>query len=1511
MRRGGKMRGEILSANSKSLQIRKIILSIIFALLTVISLCMAGCKQESGNKPVPGPVDPIDPDIPDDPENPETKKIEINDVDAVVSLADAAVSEYFTASTEAEQIAALGKYASISDEKGGKSVRFSWKGNGSVKYTLYLADNERFENAKEYVASGLENELCVYNLVPSSAYYWKVCGTFDGDESVTSHFTTESISLRCVFVDGAVNTRDIGGYAAANGSVNYGKIYRGGNLDSITTAGAGALKDDLQIKTEIDLRKDGARKNESLGLSYYKFDAGSYTDILDLAAWNALPAAARREFNAKYSAGIKNIFEILANEENYPVYIHCDNGADETGTVAFLINALLGVSESDLIRDFELSSFSAAAGARYRSALNADKTGFADSGVMKNDKTAFVAFGATIDALKTAYGATDKSLAYAVENYLTDYVGVNHTDVEKIKKIMLSSYMPSDVIYLDGERQVIEVSKPDNEINLGDTAYETVEGVYLGGNKIGDSISLIDGANLSGVYGERELTVALNTENGRKIVKVPVLVVTKYIRNAEDLTTSLRISDNGNFGYYELKNDITLDSLSNGVGKVAFDGSNGFRGIFEGKGHTITSVLGDHGLFGFVGNGAIIRNVKFDISGNVNVINKTIIADYVLGARIENVTINVATESAEFGADAGLVTSAAFNGNTVTGLIVNAKKAAVNSLFGGGKYLFDKNEFDSCFVNVKNIKELARNYVNGNYVSVYLEDASGFGGEITDVIDISVADVINVKGANIELNVGERFANTNVTKVVCNGNEIKERKFENGILYLFNDFAVFGENLGKTVINVTFEADNGIIVETKLGVVAFTDSEEVEFDETQEIFINRAENSIDLKNYAGSTVYSISVAGYYLGNDVNSLDIGDELKENKAQHGRQIMSVLLGNDGGYYTVYIPVTVVTAEISDISQLNAIMASDSTEYAIHGYYKLVADVGKSSDNLNNGNDVNWQNVDGLYGFRGTLDGNGHSITATVFQKGTFGLVGSGAVIKNLTINAYGFANGRTVLARSIRSATVENVTINIESGESTSYLTEGGVITALMSHSTLYKNVTINSKGAVDTLFGCSYWNYDKRKANTFENVNVNVKSIGGLYCLRANVADSLDPIDGVEGITVSLVRVVNDDNNVYLIGGNGAELSLGEGNADVTEISSVKLGDRDVEFDFADGKFTLIERLTVDDAGAKTFTVYGFAGDKKIIIYLSVTVSLPAEEVALDGTREVVLSDATQYAVDLGEYADGNVINATFAGADATYANGKLTLTAAFKTDTQKHGNQTLVVTLEKGGKYYAVNVKVLVVTKEITNLDELKEAVTIDESGVKYGYYRLKNSLGNSNTWINYGNVSKWNVNDGSYGFRGTFDGAGNEISAVFFSTGLFGTLGNGAVVQNVTFTHVHEVKRMILGYNMIGTTLKNVKVNVTGVGATTISTDASGLLTAIYSHSSRLINVDISSPGTDIDTLFGSCIYYSYSADYTPDVFENCTIKAKSLLGLACIDKTTKAVLPYTGVSGLTVTIG
>ena len=39
------------------------------------------------------------------------------------------------------------------------------------------------------------------------------------------------------------------------------------------------------------------------------------------------------------------------------MYFHCIGGADRTGTLAFLIEALLGVNEGDMSKDYELTSF--------------------------------------------------------------------------------------------------------------------------------------------------------------------------------------------------------------------------------------------------------------------------------------------------------------------------------------------------------------------------------------------------------------------------------------------------------------------------------------------------------------------------------------------------------------------------------------------------------------------------------------------------------------------------------------------------------------------------------------------------------------------------------------------------------------------------------------------------------------------------------------------------------------------------------------------------------------------------------------------------------------------------------------------------------------------------------------------------------------------------------------------------------------------------------------------------
>ena len=1542
------MKEKMLSGDLKNPKKCRTLAAMLFVFVMVIALtCAVACAGGGGEESVDSSASASDVIVPDDSEDPgdsedsseiKDEKIVLKEIPEAgnVKLVDDAVREYLSASDVSGQIAALPQ-VKVSKDSGALPVKLAWNGNGSVKYTIYVADNENFDNATSYVVSGFTRELDIYNLLPSTTYYWKVAGD-RFDMSDTSVFKTEDLSVRLIYAEGTSNIRDLGGWNADGSFVNYGKIYRGNQLNGygnwgnnkLTENGLKTFKDDLKIKTEIDLRtqdKDDANQTVNFvdaSLPYYKYTIGQYTDILEPSVWNALPHDGNTPVDSmenkndarrlSYATGnavrnenamrrsLKGIFEVLADERNYPVYIHCNAGADRTGTVAFLINGLLGVSEADLIRDYELTSFSKVSGLRYRSEIkNGD---FTEIGVMQNDYDNFVAFGALMNAIKNNYGAEGGTLSYAIESFLTDYVGVSHEDIESLKRIMISDYTPVETEYVVGDRQVVEAAKTANTLNLGDVEYSSVESIYVNNVSLGNSLNSIDGSKFANIYGERELTVVVNSENGKKIIKVPVFVVTKYIYTAEDLISALKITSERNYGYYELKNDITLGSFSNEA-KASFSGRNGFCGILEGNGHTVTAPLGNHGLFGYVIAGATIRNVNFAVSGGVNEAGKSVMGDYVLNSFIENVTISVSEGVPGIGVDGiGLVTTKSFKGNSVKKLSINAENAKLDSLFGFDKqYAFGGNNFTSCLINAKYVKELARQYTDGIYVPVYLEDIYGFDGEITDTVEIAVADIINVEGSNIELNVGERFKSSKVVGVESKGVKITEYKFVNGVLYLFNDRELFGDTLGETAINITFEGVNGILVKAQISVVIFTDSEEVVLEETQEIFIGREENSVDLKEFGGATVYSISCNGYYFGNDVNSLNIDSEFRANPLIHGSNTLTVLIGKDNKFYTLQIPVAVITEEIGDVVRFNELMKSDSAEYAIYGYYKLTADIGKPETAFNNGNDTNWQNVDGLYGFRGTLDGAGHSIIGTVFSRGLFGLVGKGAVIKNFTVNAYGYANGRTVLARSIRDAVVENVKINVKSGESDSYLTEGGIITALMSHSTIYRNVEINSDGKTDTLFGCSYRNYDARKANAFENVKITVKSIGGLLCLRANVADSLYTIDGVEGITVAYVRSYSDENNTALVGGL-AEFTLGNENADVTEINSITFEGREIKgFTFENGILTITENFTVSDIGAKTFVLKGKVGDKAVTVYLGATIVLPAEEVALDGGREIILADGTEYALDLGKYADSTVLSATLGGENVTYANGKLTVTDDYIANAKKHGMQTLKVTVLKDGKYYAVTVKVLVVTKAISTIDELTAAMTAGTDNVVYGYYKLTQNVGSSEAWISVANNGDWKNADGSVGFRGTLDGSGFAVDGAFGTHGLFGIIGNGAVVKNITFNvYYYQNGRQTLARSITGATIENITINIKSVYGTLDATAEGGVITGLMSHTTHYKNVTINAEGKDLDTLFGMS-YGNYKAEKA-NTFENCVVNAKSLAGLVH----SNGIIPAAGIDGLTI---
>ncbi len=390
---------------------------------------------------------------------------------------------------------------------------------------------------------------------------------------------------------------------------------------------------------------------------------------------------------------------------------------------------------------------------------------------------------------------------------------------------------------------------------------------------------------------------------------------------------------------------------------------------------------------------------------------------------------------------------------------------------------------------------------------------------------------------------------------------------------------------------------------------------------------------------------------------------------------------------------------------------------------------------------------------------------------------------------------------------------------------------------------------------------------------------------------------------MEGITVAYVRSYEDENNTALVGGS-AEFTLGDENADVTEINSIVFDGREIKsFTFENGILTITENFTVSDIGAKTFVLKGKVDDKAVTVYLGATIVLPAEKVALDGNREIILADGTEYALDLGDYTDSTVLSATLGGENVTYANGMLAISDDYKANKQKHGMQTLRVTVEKDGKYYIVTVNVLVVTKTISTIDELTAATTAGTDNVVYGYYRLTRNVGSSEAWINVANNGSWQNADGNVGFRGTLDGNDFAVDGQFATHGLFGIIGNGAVVKNITFNvYYYQNKRQTLARSITGATIEGVTINIKSIHETLDATKEGGVITGLMSHTTHYKNVTINAEGKDLDTLFGKS-YGNYKAEKA-NTFENCVVNAKSLAGLVHSNE----IISAAGIDGLTI---
>lgn len=166
--------------------------------------------------------------------------------------------------------------------------------------------------------------------------------------------------VRMIYTPSVWNVRDLGGWACTGGRAKYGKIFRGGHFGSISAADKATIVDWLGVATDIDLRNNG--ETGGITASPLGGSVEYYHQSLDFYA-NAVSTSAA---SARTVAVLKKVMACVAT--NKPCYFHCMSGADRTGTIAYLLLSLLGVSQSDKDKEYELTAFSDEAdGKRFRS----------------------------------------------------------------------------------------------------------------------------------------------------------------------------------------------------------------------------------------------------------------------------------------------------------------------------------------------------------------------------------------------------------------------------------------------------------------------------------------------------------------------------------------------------------------------------------------------------------------------------------------------------------------------------------------------------------------------------------------------------------------------------------------------------------------------------------------------------------------------------------------------------------------------------------------------------------------------------------------------------------------------------------------------------------------------------------------------------------------------------------------------------------------------------------------
>ncbi|MCC8073271.1 MAG: DUF1294 domain-containing protein [Clostridiales bacterium] len=347
----------------------------------------------------------------------------------------------------------------------------------SSTITLYDEDTE-----ESWTDSAEEGEYTIYNLIPEHIYTYTVKNS--DSTTVDSGRIKATGTLRMIYLTDIYNCRDIGGWECDEGTVKYGLIYRGSQLEYtnqseqttvfVNESNENYLVNACGIGYEIDLRDEDetpvyeSALGDDVGYQRFALPQDSYINHVNLNG-------------DSYTVTAKCLEQVMKNVINgIPTYIHCAAGADRTGTICFLLEALLGVSQADCDKDYELTCFSS--GADYTDRLRTS--------------------GNWIDLVSYFNSFVGKNIQEKVASWCNE-AGIDDELIESYREAMIDGYTSSaesdeddaDTVEDADMQALASASTEDNNTNL--LAFYIFAAYFVIINIAGFILVLIDKRNAS------------------------------------------------------------------------------------------------------------------------------------------------------------------------------------------------------------------------------------------------------------------------------------------------------------------------------------------------------------------------------------------------------------------------------------------------------------------------------------------------------------------------------------------------------------------------------------------------------------------------------------------------------------------------------------------------------------------------------------------------------------------------------------------------------------------------------------------------------------------------------------------------------------------------------------------------------------------------------------------------------------------------------------------------------